>query len=110
MAQTTNQALTDGIVSRLKVQSGSTVFSDAFGLDHRANDDLWVTDAASALTGLYWVPLSPDQTLGGAIDARQLAQISAVLDQNNPGGASDQYLIGVRDVLYAEDMGLTPTS
>jgi hypothetical protein len=110
LAQTTNQALTDGIVNRLKVQSGSTVFSDAFGLDYRANNDLWLKDAATSLVGTYFVPLSPDQTLGGAIDARQLAQISAVLDQNNPGGANDSYVIAVRDVLYAEDMGLTPTS
>lgn len=105
-SESTNQALVDTIVNRLKVQSGSTVFSDAFGLDHRANDDLWVYDAASAETGLYFIPLSPDYTLGGAIDARQLAQISAVLDQNNPGAAADRYIICVRDVLYAEDMGM----
>ena len=106
-AETTNQALADTIVNRVKVQSGSTVFTDAFALDHRANDDLWVSDAASALTGLYFLPLSPDLTLGGAIDARQLAQIQAVLDLSNPGGANDRLIITCRDVLYAEDMGMS---
>lgn len=110
-ARTTNQALADTILNRLTVKSGGTIFADGFALDYRANQDPWVKDAASAQTGLFWVPLSPDMTLGGAIDARQLAQIQAVLDQSNPGGAGvDNFIIGVRDVLYAEDMGLTPGS
>lgn len=108
LTETTNQALADTILNRLKVQSGSTVFSDAFALDHRANDDMWLYDAATSLTGSYFVPLSPDLTLGGAIDARQLAQIQAVIDNNNPG--TDRVIIAVRDVLYAEDMGMAPAS
>jgi hypothetical protein len=110
MTSSTNQALVDTILNRLKVQSGSTIFTDAFALDHRANNDPWLDDAATALTGTYFLPLSPDYTLGGAIDARQLAQIQGVVDISNPGGAADQMLICVRDVLYAEDMGMAPAA
>ena len=56
------------------------------------------------------MPLSPDMTLGGAIDARQLAQVSAQVDQSNPGGAADRFIIMCRDVLYAEDMGMAQPS
>jgi hypothetical protein len=110
MTESTNQALVDTILNRLRVQSGSTVFADAFNLDYRANQDYWVTDTAQVQTGLFWLPLSPDMTLGGAIDARQLAQISAQTDVSSPVPGTDRFIIAVRDVLYAEDMGLAPTS
>ena len=103
VAETTNNALADTIVNRLTVKSGSVQFFDARARNIKANQRRFFTqpNGTQADTGLYYVPLSPDFTLGGAVDARFLAQLAAVVDEANPG--TDQLKISSRRVLFASD-------
>lgn len=105
--ETTNQALSDAIMNRLTVQSGGAVFADAFEDDFRMESFRSLKDAATALTGVHKWWASPltggKQILRGAVDARSLSQMSAVLDVSNPG--TDRVIVNSRRILLAEDLG-----
>lgn len=105
-AETTNQALANTILNRARFQSASAVFADTYAADYQSDSQRFITEADSAVTGLYFIPLSPDLTIGGAVDARGLNQLSAVLDVSNPG--TDQIRFMERTLLTAADLGLVP--
>jgi len=107
--ETTNQALADTILnanepSALVVQSGNAVFARGSGLDYRAFNVTRISDAAQTMTGVRTVFLSPDMTLEGAIDARQLSQIQTQFNFAAPGAGADRVIAMSREVLLAGDL------
>lgn len=91
-AETTNQALSDAIINKVEILAGSEQFIE-LDEDHVKDDQLaFVSSAAqaAAMTGLYYVPISP-KLLAGAQGG-----ISAVLDVSKPG--TDQLRLGTRRI------------
>jgi hypothetical protein len=111
MAESTAaQTLVDTILNSIRVGSGTIQFMDVNANDVRFDARRFTTlpQGTQSQAGLYFLPFSPDLTLKGAIDVRNLSQVVAELDVANPGGAGlDRVTLYTREVKFLEDMRLT---
>jgi hypothetical protein len=93
IAETTNKALSDGIIQKVDLYTGTENFLSLEADEVKGEQLQSLTDAAqvSAMTGLYHTPIVRDGLLSGTQTG-----ISAVLDVLNPAAGADQLTLATR--------------
>ncbi len=92
MAETTNQALADTIINRITLKSGTEQFYDQYSNPIKVQQEELIGDGSTTTTprtGLYYTQIADDGLITNA-----KTNISAVVDQNNPG--TDRFIIARR--------------
>lgn len=92
MFETTNQALADTIANRITLKSGTEQFYDQYSGPLKNQQEEFIGDASTTTTpriGLYYTQIADDGLITNA-----KTNISAVVDQNNPG--TDRMIIARR--------------
>ncbi len=93
IGETTNQVLSDGVINRVQLFTGTELFYDQETNHIKLSELEFVADAAQAtgLSGLYYTPIVKDGQLGGAQTG-----LTAVLDVTKTG--TDQIWLSTRRV------------
>lgn len=90
--ETTNQALADTIINRITLKSGTEQFYDQYSGPLKNEQEEFIGDASTTTTprvGTYYTQIADDGLITNA-----KTNISAVIDQNNPG--TDRLIIARR--------------
>ena len=97
ITETTNGALTDNIINAVKLKSQNDQWFDLYSDEIKAEQDEYIIDPAESGTGLYYLPMTRDGLLMGA-----MREIEGILDVTN-SAAADLITVCTRRVIFPQE-------